>query len=354
MHKIVSLLIFFFYLSPILLLALPPPPKRLPEERRVIALYKNTKDAVVFISTRSFGGDPVAGSSQEVPEEGTGAGVIVDAKQRIILTSLHVINDAATIQIMLSDGKSYSARLVGHDPEYDIAVLQLLDTPEQITAIPFADSTKIEVGQKVFAIGNPHGLERTLTSGIISSLHRTVQNPNNFLMKDLIQTDAAINPGNSGGPLLDLDGNLIGINSAILSQSGDSAGISFAVPIHHISRILPELVATGKVLRPRIGWLLVNTNKGPLVRRVVSGSPANKAGVQPLEREVGKVFKGGYARNFDRADIIYKINDRRVRFVDEVEELVLSFQRGEEFSVTLRQGGLAEKERTVIIKPSLE
>lgn len=330
-------------------------PKRLPEEQLTIDLYKRTRDAVVYITTRTVEGDTldvnkIAGSSQS----GAGAGVIIDKNRRIILTNLHVISDATDMQIMLSNGKNYPARLVGNDPEYDLAVLQLISAPKELTDIPLGNSKALEVGQRVFAIGNPHGLERTLTSGIVSSLGRTIRSPSNYLMRDLIQTDAAINPGNSGGPLLDLDGRLVGINSAIVSQSGDSAGISFAVPVHKITRILPELIATGKVLRPRIGWLLMDSNVGPIVRRVLPKSPAEMAGLVPLERAVGDVFTGGFVRNFDEADVIISVQNRRVNFIDEVEKYVSRQDGRKQISVVVRSGGDPKKERVVTIKPVLQ
>jgi S1-C subfamily serine protease len=348
------LLVFPLHLS----YAKPPPLPLLESEKRAVEVYKRTNEAVVFISTKSFSSDAFlsyrAKADRTVGSDGAGSGVIVDGAERIILTSLHVISDAKSIQIMLADGKSYPARLLGHDPESDIAVLQLTTGPKNLAEIPFGDSRKLEVGQWVLAIGNPHGLARTLTGGIISSLHRTVRNPKHVLMKDLIQTDVALNPGSSGGPLLNSRGELIGINAAILSHTGESAGISFAVPIHRIRSILPELVATGKVLRPTLGWVLVDTNQGPLVRRVFEGGPAAARGVQPLERPVGEVFRGGIARDFDRADLITEVNGEEVRTVDDVERYVLQARRAEPITVTLRQGGRSGKERKITMKPVLE
>lgn len=224
------------------------------EESRVIEVYKRVNEAVVFISTLSRP-DPFDFLPEFQYREGSGSGLIVNAEKGIILTNLHVIQDADKVEIFLADGRNYPARLLGHDAEYDLAVLQLLEAPKKLTALSFGDSSQLEVGQRVLAIGNPHGLDRTLTQGIVSSLNRTVRNPNNYLMRGLIQTDAAINPGNSGGPLLDVDGRVIGITTAILSKSGDSAGIGFAVPINQIARILPELITTGRVLRPKLGWV---------------------------------------------------------------------------------------------------
>lgn len=324
------------------------------EEERVIRVYKQANEAVAFISTITLAVDPADVFVEVQPKEGTGSGIVIDSRKGIILTNLHVIQDAHKIDINLADGKSHQARLLGFDQEYDIAVLQVVDPPKDMVAIPFADSSKLEVGQFVLAIGNPFGLNRTLTSGIISNLDRTMKGANGKVMKGLIQTDAAINPGNSGGPLLDMDGRLVGINTAILSQSGDSAGIGFAVPINQIKRVLPELIATGKVLRPRMGWALVDTNQGPMVRRVAPDGPAAAAGIQPIEREVSNVFIRGYVRDFDRADLITKINEKPVTNRDEVEEVITQSDAHKPIVVALRRGGLDGPERTVTVTPVLQ
>ena len=323
------------------------------EEQRTIDVYKSTNQAVVYITTVTLTVDPFEFMAEIRPQKGAGSGVIVDAEKGIILTNLHVIENAQSIEILLADGQSYEARLVGFYDQFDIAVLQLKKPPQNLVAIPFGDSRQLEVGQRVLAIGNPFGLNRTLTEGIISSLDRTVKSPSGALMKGLIQTDAAINPGNSGGPLLDMDGRLIGLNSAILSQSGDSAGIGFAVPAHQIKRVLPELIATGKVLRPEIGWVLVDTNQGPMVRRVAEGSPAAEAGVQPIERLVANAFAQGFVRDFERADLIYRVNGTRVEGRNDVEEMIMQNDPPKAITFTLRRGGIQGPERTVSIKPVL-
>jgi S1-C subfamily serine protease len=179
------------------------------------------------------------------------------------------------------------------------------------------------------------------------------------VLKELIQTDAAINPGNSGGPLLDSDGRLIGINTAILTQGGGSEGIGFAVPINNIKRILPELAANGKVRKPRMGWQLVDTDQGPMVLRVAPGSVAEEGGFQPIERLVGgDAFVRGYRHNVDGADLIYKVNGARVRNRDEVEDEIRRSARGSErddttseVRFTVRRGGLHGKEREVTVVP---
>lgn len=330
-----------------------PVATRTEEENRIIKTYKEVNEAVVFITTITLTVDPFDLFLEVQPREGTGSGVIVDAQRGIILTNLHVIRDAHRIQILLADGHSYSARLLGYDQEFDIAVLQLHEAPRGLKQMEFGDSSRLEVGQRVLAIGNPFGLNRTLTTGIVSSLDRTVKNPSGVLMRGLIQTDAAINPGNSGGPLLDVDGRLIGINTAILSQSGDSAGIGFAVPINPLRLVLPELIATGKVLRPKLGWLLVDTDQGPMVRRVAQGGPADAAGIQPIERVVENVFVRGYVSNAGSADLIYKVNGERVRTKDDVERIVQGHKSGTPLTLTLRRGGIRGAEREVRVTPVL-
>lgn len=324
------------------------------EESEIISVYKATNEAVVFITTITLTVDPMDIFFEVQPREGTGSGIVVDGQKGIILTNLHVIQDAHRIEIALSDGMSYKARLVGFDEESDLAVLQLHSPPKGLVSVKFGDSSKLEVGQRVLAIGNPFGLNRSLTVGIISSLDRIVKSPKGRLMRGLIQTDASINPGNSGGPLLDMAGRLIGINSAILSQSGDSAGIGFAVPINQIKRVLPELIATGKVLRPKLGWLLVDTTQGPMVRAVQPGGPADTAGVQPIERRVEDVFVQKFIRDIDRADLVYKVNGMRVTSKDEVEDLISQSQSGSEIAFVMRRGGIDGREREIKIKPVLQ
>ena len=324
------------------------------DEERTIQVYKKTNEAVVFITSITLTVDPLDFYLDVQPKQGTGSGVIIDGEKGIILTNLHVIGEAHKIEITLSNGQNYKAKLLGFDNETDIAVLQLHNFPKNLSSIPFGDSSKLEVGQKILAIGNPFGLNKTLTTGIISSLERTVKNPNGALMKGLIQTDAAINPGNSGGPLLDSDGRLIGINTAILSQSGDSAGISFAVAINQIKRILPELIATGKVLRPTMEWVLVDTNQGPMVLRTIEGGPASDAMIVPIERKVKDMFLLGFVRDFENADLIVKINNKKVFTRDDVEENILQNKDNNQVILTLRKGGLNGEERIVKVKPILK
>lgn len=326
---------------------------RSPDEQRAIYTYKRVGPAVVFIATETYTVDPLDLYPEVQQREGSGTGFIVDAEKGIVLTNLHVIRGAHKMQIYFGDSKPYEARVLGFDNDYDVAVLRIVDPPADLVEIEFADSSRLEVGQGVLAIGNPFGLNRTLTSGIISSLDRVVKAPSGTVMKGLIQTDAAINPGNSGGPLLDLDGRAIGINTAILSQSGESAGIGFAIPINSIRRVLPELIATGKVLRPNMGWVLIDTTQGPMIRRTLKDSPADKAGMAPIERLVDSVFIRGFVRDIARADLIVEVNGVKVNTRDEVEELVATSNPQTELKFTLRRGGAKGPERTVAVKPSL-
>lgn len=326
---------------------------RTEDEQRTIDVYRRSQDAVVFISTITVTVDPFDFFQTPQSREGSGSGIIVDPERAIILTNLHVIRDAQKIEVSLANGRGYAAKLLGFDEEYDVAVLRLQNPPPALTNIPMGDSAHIEVGQRVLAIGNPFGLDRTLTAGIISSVNRTVRGSNGHLMRGLLQTDAAINPGNSGGPLLDADGRLIGINTAILSQSGDSAGIGFAVPINQIRRILPELIATGKVLRPKLGWVLVDTNQGPMIRRVTPGSPAEEAGLQPIERLVETAFVRGFVRDFDAADLILKVNGDAVTSREEVEDRVANAPAEKPLLITVRRGGASGREREVKVTPVL-
>jgi S1-C subfamily serine protease len=323
------------------------------DEQRMIDTYKRVSLGVVFIATESYTVDPLDFYPEVQQRDGSGTGFVVDAKKGIVITNLHVIRGAHKMHIYFDDSKAYEARVLGYDDEYDVAVLQIIEPPADLVEIRFADSSRLEVGQGVLAIGNPFGLNRTLTSGIISSLERVVKTPAGSVMKGLIQTDAAINPGNSGGPLLDLDGRVIGINTAILSQSGESAGIGFAIPINTIRRVLPELIATGKVLRPNMGWILVDTTQGPMVRRILKNAPADQAGIQPIERMVDTVFSRGFIRDISRADLIVAVNGKPVTTSEQIEDIVSQSNPKKPIEFTMRRGGARGSERVVSITPTL-
>ena len=322
------------------------------EEQRTIDVYRQVNEAVVFVTTITLEYDPFEFLMEYQPREGTGSGVIVDARRGIILTNNHVIGNAHRIEVTLADGKNYKASLVGTDPETDIGVIQIVDPPPSLTAVTFGDSSNVEIGQRVLAIGNPFGLSRTLTQGIVSSLDRTVKSPSGSILRGLIQTDAAINPGNSGGPLLDSDGRLVGINTAILSQSGDSAGIGFAIPIDGIRKVLPELIRTGKIARPFLGWALVDTNQGPMVFRTQGGGPADEAGLVAIERRVGDIFLRGVIRDPNGADLIVKINGQTVEDKAQVDEIIKQNSPADKpIQLLVRRGGKPGREREVSVRP---
>jgi S1-C subfamily serine protease len=328
------------------------------EEQKTIDVYKRANQAVVFITTKTYEIDPFAFFDEVRPREGTGTGTIVDAGRGIVITNLHVVQEAlqsrGTVEITLASGSTAEARLIGYDAETDMAVFQLRDPPAALVGLPYGDSSKLEVGQRVLAIGNPFGLYRSLTAGIISSTDRSMKTPAGAVLKGLIQTDAAINPGNSGGPLLDADGRLIGINTAILSQSGDSAGIGFAVPINTIKRILPEMIATGRVRRPRMGWQLVDTDQGPMVLRVMPDGVAARGGIRPIEQPVLRGQLRGFRRDIDSADLIYRINGERVHNREEVEDTIRGARPGQPMKLTVRRGGLYGGERDIELVPVWE
>src|SRR6185312_11113990 len=220
------------------------------DEQNNIEIYRALSPGVVNVHSTSYARD-FFGFVE--PQEGSGSGSVIDQAGNI-LTNYHVIEGATKLAVSFGGQKNYAAQLVGGDPDTDLAVIRLIEKPRQpLTIIALGDSDKLEVGQKVLAIGNPFGLDRTLTTGVISGLQRPIRARNTRLIEGAIQTDASINPGNSGGPLLDSRGRMIGINSQILSPSGSSAGVGFAVPVNIAKRIVPELVRSGKVRRPKLG-----------------------------------------------------------------------------------------------------
>ena len=336
---------------------------RTEQERRTIAIYRESNEAVVFITAVSHSQvlDLFDLSLRLKPHAGTGSGVIVDGQQGIVLTNLHVVRSsiredrlADKVEVTIASGRSYEARVIGADPDTDLAVLRIVKFDAPLTSVKLGDATRIEVGQRVLAIGNPYGLNRTLTQGIVSSLDRTLKSPSGTILRGLIQTDAAINPGNSGGPLLDMSGRLIGINTAIYSESGSSAGIGFAVPSDVIKRVLPELIRNGRVRKPDVGWVLLDTRLGPIVYQVFEGSPADTAGVQPVIRKSSGAFVARYYRDFDRAEIVTKINGESVQSKRQVEELLLRHGKSDEgMLVTLQSAGNPKKVRTIRLNPIL-
>jgi len=299
-------------------------PSMATDEQNNIEVYKAMAPGVVNITSTAYVRD-FWGSVE--PSEGSGSGSVIDA-QGNILTNYHVIERAQKLTVSFGGGRNYPATVVGGDPDTDLAVIKLTTTPrEPLTIVPFGDSDRLTVGQKVLAIGNPFGLDRTLTTGVISGLQRPLRARNDRPIEGAIQTDASINPGNSGGPLLDSHGRMIGINSQILSPSGASAGVGFAVPVNIAKRIVPQLVRSGTVRRPKLGIdsrdvAKLNSqgqlpvSEGVLIVSVLPGSAAANAGLRGLtqtedgELELGDIIVGIDGAKIDGNDDLYRTLDK--------------------------------------------
>jgi S1-C subfamily serine protease len=306
-------------------------------ERTNIRIFQNSSPSIVFINTVTEQTD-FYGDTTQVPE-GTGSGFIWD-KAGHIVTNFHVIRDATGAQVTLWDHSSYAAQLVGKSPANDLAVLKIDAPPEKLRPILVGTSHDLQVGQMVFAIGDPFGLDETLTTGIISALGRTIASPSNHPIANIIQTDAPINPGNSGGPLLDSSGRLIGVNAAIVSPSGSSAGIGFAIPVDTVNRIVPQLIAHGQVTRPQTGVELSDRLSqfvdqyygitGVMILRVEPNSPAAAAGLRGARQTRQRLTPG---------DIIQKINDTPVTTSEQFYEALEDAKPGDTITLTIFRDG---------------
>ena len=286
-----------------------------------------------------------------VPREGAGSGAIVD-ERGYILTNNHVIKNASRLEVTLSDGDKYPAKLVGADPHNDLAVIKIDAGRKRLATIPMADSSDLQVGRKVLAIGNPFGLGETLTTGVVSSLGRTIRTEEGYEIEDVIQTDASINPGNSGGPLLNSDGKIIGINTAILSPTGASVGIGFAVPVNIAKKILPQLIEKGYVSYPWLGVQIyplipgvakvlgLQVERGAMIVETVPGGPADNAGLRGATRQLtaGNMVipaDGDVIVEFDGVEV--ESSDHLVRLIREHRPgdfVVLKILRGNRFANT--------------------
>lgn len=317
----------------------PPDDDVTPDERVNILVYEQVNRSVVNINTKGVReGDFFM---FEVPTEGAGSGSVLD-KAGHILTNYHVIEDARQIEVTLFDGSTHAARLVGQDAANDVAVLSVEAPEDLLFPVRFGDSSRLKVGQRVFAIGNPFGLERTLTTGIISSLNRRLPGREGRMLKSLIQTDAAINPGNSGGPLLDRTGRLIGMTTAIASRTGQNTGVGFAIPVSSISRIVPQLIEKGRVIRPDVGIAKVyETEHGLLIAELVPGGPAEKAGLQGpriYRRQRGLFTEFRMDRSV--ADTIVAVDGVKVTTADEfLTEIENRHHPGDEVELTVLHAG---------------
>ena len=310
------------------------------DEQNNIEVYKAASPGVVYIQSTAMVRDFFGMFSR--PVEGAGSGSIID-DQGDILTNFHVIADTEKLTVSFGSGKNYPAKVIGKDPDTDLAVIRLLETPkEAMTIVPMGDSDKLIVGQKVLAIGNPFGLDRTLTTGVISGLQRPIRAENLRLIEGAIQTDASINPGNSGGPLLDSHGRMIGINSQIESPTGASVGVGFAIPISIAKRIVPQLIRDGEIKRPKLGivprdveslgnQVQLPVSYGVLIWNVQPGSAAANAGLRGLvQTENGDVELG---------DIIVAVDGEKVSNNDELFRILDKHQLGDTVNVEVFRKG---------------
>jgi S1-C subfamily serine protease len=315
-----------------------------PEELVNISVYEKVNRSVVNIKTETVRNDGFFFLAVEVPGEGAGSGTVLDTRGHV-LTNFHVIEDARVIEVTLFDGKTYEARVVGKDASTDLAVLQIDAPAESLFPAEFGDSRHLRVGQRVFAIGNPFGFERTLSTGIISSLNRTLPARNHRLIKSVIQIDAAINPGNSGGPLLDSRGRLIGMNTAIASPTGQSAGVGFAIPVANIARVVPQLIERGRVIRPDAGITHVYpTERGLLIAAMAPGGPAEQAGLRGFKVVRQRRRQGPLTyetRTIDResADLILAVDGEKIATPEEFLSLIESKEPGADVMFTVVREG---------------
>ncbi|GIW92760.1 MAG: 2-alkenal reductase [Pirellulaceae bacterium] len=306
------------------------------DEKATIALFRSASPSVVHITSVARVTDIFTLNVLEIPQ-GTGSGFVWD-KQGHIVTNFHVISDAGAAQVTLFDSSTWPARLVGVAPDKDLAVLKIEAPQDVLQPIPVGTSHDLQVGQKVFAIGNPFGLDQSLTTGVISALGREITSMTNRQIKDVIQTDAAINPGNSGGPLLDSAGRLIGVNTSILSPSGAFAGIGFAIPVDTVNWVVPQLIQYGRIIRPTIAITAASDRvmqalglEGVLVLDVRPGSSAEQAGLQPTRRtRGGRIVLG---------DRIVAVNGEAVRSPRELLDLLEKYRVGQTVELTIVRGG---------------
>jgi S1-C subfamily serine protease len=310
------------------------------DEKTTIAIFREASPSVVHITTLTVRQDSFSLNVQQIPS-GTGSGFIWDQNGHVV-TNYHVIQGADAARVTLADHSSWSARLVGAYPDKDLAVL-VIDAPkERLHPLAVGTSHDLLVGQKVLAIGNPFGLDQTLTTGIISALGREIESVNRRAIKNMIQTDAAINPGNSGGPLLDSAGRLIGVNTAIFSPSGAYAGIGFAIPVDEVNRVVPQLIRSGKITRAGLGVHVApdqlsrqHNLKGVLVMDVQQGGPAARAGLQPTRRDDDNRVQLG--------DVIVAVDGQPIRTVNELLDALEAHEVGATVPVTIVRDGREEQ-----------
>lgn len=314
--------------------AVPGDAEYTPDELINIKVYDLANRSVVHITTRTT--RPGGFFMTEIPAAGEGSGSVLDM-QGHILTNYHVIEGAREVRVTLFNGETYEAGLIGKDPPNDIAVLKINAPRKSLYPVQLGDSSRLRVGQKILAIGNPFGLERTLTVGVVSSLNRAIPSRTGRQMKSIIQIDAALNSGNSGGPLLNSRAELVGMNTAIVnpSQSGENTGVGFSIPVNTIRRVVPQLIEHGRVIRPVIGIASVyETDRGLVIIDVAPGGPADRAGLRGFKVVTQKEQRGPfiYERTFvdrEQADRIIAVDGIAVATGDEFQDAVESKKPGD-------------------------
>ena len=315
------------------------------DEKNTIDLFESTSASVVYITNIELRRSLFSLNIYEIPQ-GTGSGFIWDKEGRVV-TNYHVIEGASRVEVTLADHSTWKGTVVGAAPDKDLAVLRISAPADKLQPIIIGESQGLRVGQKVFAIGNPFGLDQTMTTGIVSALGREIQSVTDRTIQGVIQTDAAINPGNSGGPLMDSAGRLIGVNTAIYSPSGASAGIGFAVPVDIVNRVIPEIIKYGKVISPGLGVTIANDRiagrldiEGILLINIQPGSAAEEAGLRGTSRIGDDIVLG---------DIIETVNNERVSSYDDLRNEFDKHRVGDE--VTL---GIVRDERRINVRVRLE
>ena len=327
--------------------SLPQPGLLTAEEQNNIDVYENAHRSVVNIRTLAREDDVF--SFREVTSEGSGSGWILDREGHIV-TNHHVVDGADLVEVKLHDGMSYQARIVGADPANDIALIKIETDESQLVPVEFGDSSQLKVGQKIFAIGSPFGLEQTMTTGIVSSLNRSIRSRSGRLINSIIQIDAALNQGNSGGALLDSSGRLVGMNTAIKSRVGENSGVGFAIPANTISRVVPQLISNGRVIRSSLGIakvfkLRTRQGVGLGIFSFTRNSPAEAAGLKSasviVRRQYGNQIMQFRDEDPRRADVVVGINGVRVDSVDKMLAEVEKYKPGTEITIDLLRGGQA-------------
>ena len=322
-----------------------PSPVYSSDETTNIDVYETVNKSVVNISTRSYSRDPLFLTAE--PQEGSGSGSVLD-KSGHILTNYHVIEGASYVSVTLFDGSQFNAEIVGADPENDTAVIRVAAPEGQLFPVKFGDSSSLRVGQKILAIGNPFGLERTLSVGIVSALNRTLPGRvRGYVIKDVIQIDAALNRGNSGGPLLNNQGLLIGMNTAIAnpSGSGENTGVGFSIPVNTLRSVVPQLIKFGKVIRPDVGIVHTTPIRGGLrVNMVAPDGPAAKAGLRGIRVVRKQARQGRYileyeTPDYDYADIIVAADGQKVKSYSDLREYVDVHKPGDTIQLSIVRDG---------------